>query len=343
MRIDLEETVRQHPILRKARERLSLRMIVQLLTAVMLLVAARHFAEFVSYVRTGSGVAPVRPPVAEGFLPIAAILAFKAFLATRIIDPIHPAGLVIFIATVTTAWAFRRALCSWICPIGTFSEYLGKLGKKLMGRELTLPRWLDIGLLSLKYIFALLVFTLFFTLSGRQVYEFMRQPFYAVSDVKMFDMFTHLSAAGLVVILAIVVFSVFVKSFWCRYLCPYGAFLGVLGLLSPITLHKEESTCIGCMKCNQVCPNKVNVRDKNGVVFSPECTGCTSCVKACPNKGTLELKLLGLVTLRPIYFSLAFLGVFFGIILWAQLTGHWVTGLTLQSYRYLDRVASAGF
>ena len=42
--------------------------------------------------------------------------------------------------------------CGWLCPVGTLSEYLWKLGRDTFKRNFLLPRWLDIGLTSLKYL-----------------------------------------------------------------------------------------------------------------------------------------------------------------------------------------------
>jgi polyferredoxin len=46
----------------------------------------------------------------------------------------------------------KKAFCSWLCPIGTLSESLWMLGRKLFGKNPGLPRWLDYPLRSLKYL-----------------------------------------------------------------------------------------------------------------------------------------------------------------------------------------------
>lgn len=103
-----------------------MRKAVQFSIAALMLFAAWQFYGFAAYVHAGAiGSAPFRPPPAESFLPLAAIVAFKGLLSNGIFDTIHPAGLVILIATLMTGLLFKRALCSWICPIGTLSERLG--------------------------------------------------------------------------------------------------------------------------------------------------------------------------------------------------------------------------
>lgn len=341
MKLSLEEATKAHPAVKKLLKITSLRLGVQLAVALMLLVAAWHFHQFVDYLRLGGvGPVPARPPVAEGFLPIAAMVALKALPVTGQIDPIHPAGLVIFVATIVTAWIFRRALCSWICPIGALSERLATLGKKLLGRNLAVPRWLDISLITLKYATAAVLMTTLLTLPASGAISFMRIPFYSISDIRMFDMFVNIGGLALGVVAVLVLLSTLVKSFWCRYLCPYGALLGIIGFLSPLLLVRSDESCVHCGLCDKVCPNGVKIENRKAVVMSAECMGCASCVAACPVRDTLQFKLLGVAPLSPYAYSLAFLVVFFGVIVAAKQTGHWETVLKVGDYRSLLQAMS---
>lgn len=345
MELEVNNQIEQQPVPKTILSKVPLRKIVQFFVVALMLIAAWQFYGFVDYLRSGgSGTIPERPPVVEGFLPIAAFVAFKAFLATGEIDPIHPAGLVILIATLVTAWLFRRALCSWICPIGTLSEYLAKIGQKIMGKNLTIPKWLDFILLGIKYAIFIFITRAFFLMSADDAIGFMQIPYYAVSDIKMFDMFVNLSSTGLIVIAVLMVLSVLIKSFWCRYLCPYGAFLGIVSFFSPFVLTKNTDTCINCGLCNKACPNRVDVAGTKKIVATTECTGCTSCTTVCPRKDTLQFKLLGLSPVRPLIFSAAFLVVFWGFIVWAKMTGHWESVLTFSDYQMLEQImARTGF
>jgi polyferredoxin len=320
-----------------------IRRVVQVVVAFILLIAGWHFSQFVGYVR-GLGPEAGRPPVAEGFLPIAGIIAFKVYTSSGVFDTIHPAGLTIFIATIVTAFLFRRALCSWICPIGALSEQLGLLGKRLMGKNLKVPKWLDITLLSIKFLIFTGILLVFVSMSFDDAAAFMREPFYALSDIRLFDMFSNLGIVGIMFMLVMLVLSVFVKSFWCRYLCPYGALLGVIGAISPVILKKDDKTCTHCRSCNRACINGVNISDKNNFVVTTECMGCTSCVTACPNKGTLQFKLFGVTTMTPFVYAISLVVIFFAIIAIAQLSGHWDTVLTIEKFRELDiKMATGGF
>ncbi|TAL17635.1 4Fe-4S binding protein [bacterium] len=317
---------------------LYLRRAAQTVSVLIMVLAAWQFSGFIDVLRNGGGVSSAyRPPVVEGFLPIAAITALRAGIHTGVFDTVHPAGLVILLATLATALLFRRALCSWLCPIGSLSEFLGALGARWK-LSLSVPKWLDYSLLAMKYGLFIWIFKLFFLMDGEAALSFTRLPYYAVSDVKMFELFSNIGVIGAGFAGSLALASVFVKSFWCRYLCPYGALQGVLGLLSPFTLKKDAALCNSCGLCSRACPNRVDVAGAKSPVISPECMGCTDCVTACPKKGALTLRFPGFKSVRPLVFGLAFLALFFGAVGVAKCTGRWDSSLTLGDYRSLYRM-----
>ena len=109
-----------------------------------------QFYLFVRYYETaGQSGAPDRPPSVEGWLPIASLMNLKVWLHTGGLPGIHPAGVFLLIAFLLMCWLARKSFCSWLCPVGTVSEYLERLGRKLFRRTFIPPRWLDIPLRSL--------------------------------------------------------------------------------------------------------------------------------------------------------------------------------------------------
>src|SRR5512135_1818012 len=93
-----------------------------------------------------------RPAGVEGYLPIAGMMNLKYWLLSGHVPTVHPAAMFLLLAFLATAFLFRKTFCSWMCPIGTISEYLWRLWHRLFRRIFRLSRWLDIPLRGLKYL-----------------------------------------------------------------------------------------------------------------------------------------------------------------------------------------------
>lgn len=118
----------------------------------------------------------------------------------------------------------------------------------------------------------------------------MRSPYGAIADVRMLNFFRDLGETAAIVLGLLVVASVLVQNFWCRYLCPYGALLGRTSVLSPLRIRRSVPACIDCAKCAKAGPSALPV-DKLITIKSAECTGCMECVAVCPSEGALHLAL----------------------------------------------------
>ena len=280
-----------------------------------------------------------RPPGVEGFLPIGSLVSLKAWVVTGYFDAVHPAALVLFITFLAMALLAKKSFCSFVCPVGTLSEGSWKLGRKLFGRNFRIWRGLDLLLQFVKY--ALLFFFVKLILFGMPTValrEFMNAPYWAIADVKMLHFFTRMSVTSMTVIAVLSLLSVIYKNFWCRYLCPYGALLGLLSMLSPFKVSRCQDKCIDCGACSRVCPAQIDVQHKQKI-HSPECTGCLTCVSNCPAKGALSMALWK----RPvpgIVFVMIVMALFSGGVLTGMLSDHWQTSLTYDDYRRLIPLAS---
>ena len=190
-----------------------------------------------------------RPAGVEGWLPIQGLMQFRYFLGSGHVPVIHAASFFLFVAFLLMSWLLRKSFCAWLCPVGTFSEYLWKLGKFIFRRNFRLPRWIDIPLRSLKYILLGFFSYAVATMSAAAIAEFISSPYGLVVDVRMLNFFRYLGGIAAYVLLALFVASLLVQNFWCRYLCPYGALMGLAALVSPTRILRLESACIDCAKC----------------------------------------------------------------------------------------------
>lgn len=282
------------------------------------------FYAWVRYYETGGQTLQVtRPPGVEGWLPIAALMNLKYTLETWSMPPAHAAGMVLLVGFLSVSLLFRKAFCSWLCPIGTLSEWLWKGGVATFGRTFDPPRWLDIPLRSLKYVLLGLFLFAVGSMSAEGVRAFLSGPYGMVADVKMLDFFRHMGQTGIAVCSILVIASVFVKNAWCRFLCPYGALLGLVALVSPMRIRRNPLTCIDCAKCAKACPSRLSV-DRLHSVRSAECTSCLQCVAACPVRDALNPVAARRVVPAWVV-ATGVVGIVFGLIAVAQLTGHWHT------------------
>jgi len=322
------------PALRARRRRIEwARHLVQAGFLLTVLGIGWEFVRWVHGLETGRLMGE-RPPGVEGFLPIAALLSLRHLFATGEVHPVHPAGLVILALVLVLGLLAKKAFCSWVCPIGTCSESLAALSRRLFRRKLRLPRFLDLPLRSLKYLLlAFFVHAVFFQMDARAVLDFLDSPYNRVADVKMLYFFEHLSSFGLGVIAGLVVLSAVVPYFWCRYLCPYGALLGALSLLSPLKVTRHAPSCIDCNLCTKACPSHLPVATL-ARVSSDECFGCLSCVAACPVTRALRVETPRpwRLAVRPAAFAAVVVGLFVGGILLARSTGHWRNAITNEEY-----------
>jgi polyferredoxin len=152
----------------------------------------------------------------------------------------------------------------------------------------------------------------------------------------MLDFFRYMGVTAAVVVGVLLIASIFVQNFWCRYLCPYGALTGIASLLSPLRIRRVPEKCIDCAKCAKACPSQLPV-DTLIQIRSAECIGCMECVSVCPAEGALDMAAVLPVKRRvePWVFAAGIGVIFFGLVGLAMATGHWHTPVPDDVYREL--------
>lgn len=311
----------------------------QLVIFLLTLAIGFQFYLFVAQAGSDGPITIQRPAGVEGFLPIGALLGWKQFLTTGVWDPIHPAAMAILFYAGIISFLLRKSFCSWFCPVGTVSEWLWKLGQRMLGENLHPPAWLDWPLRTLKYM--LLTFFIYITIrmSSEEIAAFLNTPYYKMADVKMLHFFTRIGMIAGVTVAVLLIMSVFIRNFWCRYLCPYGALMGLFAFISPTRVQRESDTCTNCLKCTRICPSHLPVHRKKRIV-SPECSGCLDCVNICPSARTLSMRTTAFGSVHWNASKLAFaVGIGFILLFFAaQYTGHWQGAIGKGEFRMLLRL-----
>jgi polyferredoxin len=323
-----------------------IRRVVQwVFVALNLWIGAQFYLWVRWFERGGQGWMVSRPAGVDGWLPIAGLMNLKYLLTTGQVPAMHPAAMFLLIAFLMMSVVLKKSFCGWLCPVGTASETLWKLGRRVFGRNFHVPRWLDGQLRGLKYL--LLGFFVFVIawMPAEALRDFLAGPYGTIADVKMLNLFRTMGVVGIAVMAGLVVLSVLIQNFWCRYLCPYGALMGLASLLSPVKIRRDAQACIDCGKCSKACPSSLKV-DQLVQIRSVECTACMACVASCPVENALQLALPAAKAqdaatrwrgraVNPRAVAAVLAVIFFGVVLLARMSGHWQTVLPRAVYMQL--------
>lgn len=186
----------------------------------------------------------------------------------------------IFIAIVTVVWG-RGVFCGWVCPYGAATELLNRIGKRLKIKQFELPervhhraRWFRYGVL-------VVLIAVYF------VSPVVAELLTVVEPFKMTFLVNPWSqpVPNIAWWLLLFVGAVFVFRPFCRYLCPLGAGLAVLGRLRLAGPYRRNF-CAHCQICARGCePRAIRA---SGTIDSMECLNCMECEtnyqdrKVCP-------------------------------------------------------------
>lgn len=282
-----------------------------------------HFVRWVGALQSGRMPPVARPAAVDGFLPISGLMGLRHWWQAGELYPVHPAAALILLAALLSGLFLKRGFCSWICPVFPLSEGLWRGGQKAFGRTFAPPFWLDLPLRSLKYlILFFFLYQIAWAMPLPGLRAFLASPYHKIADVRLLQFFEHPSAIALGVIAVLAVACVFVQMAWCRYLCPYGALLGLVSLLSPTKISRDERICIRCGLCSKRCPAWLPVMQLR-TVRSCECYGCFRCVHNCPAPGAVEMRLLRRLIVPSAVFGVVLVLLFAAADIYGRATGRW--------------------
>lgn len=277
----------------------ALRRLVQIAVVAFIAVAAgRHLV-------LGDSV-----PSPEAFCPFGGIETLYTYLSSggKTLSHTHLSNLALFLAVAVTAVVARGAFCGWLCPLGTIQEWLHSVSRWLQRRVppfgrgmralnkrlnprakrgapagLTLGQRIDRVLSYGRYL--VLAWIIGATIAyGTMVFRDY-DPWSALLSIAELQV-----TVGTYVLIVSLVASLFVERAWCRYACPLGATVSLLGRISPLRIEIAERACNSCGLCTQRCPMGIDVAHA-GVVTDLRCIGCLTCVSDCPRPGAIDLRL----------------------------------------------------
>jgi polyferredoxin len=295
----------------------------------------------------------VYTPDFEAYCPFGGLQALGSYITRGSLScSMTSMQIMMGVMLIVGAALFSKLFCGYICPIGTISEWIGKLGDKLKVR-VTISELADSSLRSLKYI--LLFITFYFTLTSSELFCKKFDPYYAVASGFSTDV---VIIYAIITLAVLIIGSVFFRFFWCKYLCPFGAltnifkfawwFAGIIALflvlslfgikiffiwpllvitcagymleilkmtkVKPSFVHitRNPETCTNCNLCTKSCPQQIDIA-KMKEVDHIDCNLCGDCLYVCPEKDTIQINRKNMNLLPGILLGgLIVLGLFLG-------------------------------
>jgi polyferredoxin len=292
-------------------------------------------------------------PDFEAYCPFGGLQALGSYLLNQALScTMTSAQIIMGVLLFVGVLLFSKLFCSFICPIGTVSEFLGKLGDKLKVR-LTIKGIPDKILRSIKYI--LLFITVYYTLQSNELFCKKFDPYYALASGFDIDVVV---LYAIITIAIVILGSIFIRLFWCKYLCPLGAisnifkfsffFIAILAVylillkfgieisyvwplavasvggyiiellgqksrFFPIAkITRTITTCTDCQLCTINCPQGIDVASVK-TVKHVDCNLCGDCLLACPVDNTLTINKKKSLKWLPVFAVVAL--VVFGLIM----------------------------
>jgi MauM/NapG family ferredoxin protein len=254
-------------------------------------------------------------PLADLFFRLDPLAALGAMLAGRVWIP----RLALALVTLGLTLVFGRVWCGWLCPLGTLLDWVRFRETRFLGKTGFLaPRWRMVknfvllvilaaalfGNLSLLILDPLALLTRTMTAgvlpalnytvtaveSALYPIPFLRPPLDWVEGLlrgSVLPVEQPVFAQNVLIVtlfLGILALNAFADRFWCRYLCPLGA---LLGLVSKVSLLRPVvgAACNRCARCVTVCQVDAIDTRRGYEIVPAECTVCLDCLAACPEKG----------------------------------------------------------
>lgn len=176
-----------------------------------------------------------------------------------------------FVLVSLLLWG-RGTFCGWLCPFGAMQELAGLLAKALRVPQLLVRRQTDRHLKRIKYALLALIMGAAAAAPAAADRLVEIEPFKTAITLGFVRSWPYVAWA-----LGLLALGMFVYKFFCRYLCPFGAALALLGRFRMLDWIARRSECgTPCQTCRHRC--NYHAITPAGKVEYDECFQCLDCV-----------------------------------------------------------------
>ncbi|MCM8709448.1 4Fe-4S binding protein [Clostridium sp. SYSU_GA19001] len=277
-----------------------------------------------SLVENGRAIPFLSSASMHALCPFGGITSIYQFITSgTLVKKLHESSFVLMAIGILLATLFGPLFCGWICPLGTLQEGLSKIGKRIFKKKYNnfIPYKYDKYLRYLRY--AVLAWVIYMTaITGKIAFE-AYDPFYSLFNLWS----SELAVSGVIILVLVILASLFVERPWCKYTCPYGAFLGVFNLFRIFKIKRNSSSCVSCKMCDSNCPMNIKV-SQNNVVRDHQCISCMKCTseEACSVVNTVNMSSnLTNKSLKPLVAGIISVMILFGGIAVSSKLNLWST------------------
>jgi polyferredoxin len=239
----------------------------------------------------------------DALCPFGGVESLWALLASgAMLKKIAAGSFILLGASVVLNLVAGRAFCGQFCPLGTLQELFGSLRNRLRLARMEIPQAIDVPARFLKY----LVFGVFAWLSWLTGTLAIRpyDPWVAYHHLTSPELLTNFGVGAAILVISLVG-SLLYDRFFCKYLCPMGAFLGLFNKLGLYQVTRHVDACIDCGACDRVCPVNIEVSAIPETLSDSECIACGECVAACPKAEALTFETRTRKVMRPVVLTAA--------------------------------------
>ena len=191
--------------------------------------------------------------------------------------------LLLLMATIGVTLVMGRFFCGFFCSFGSMGDFLWFLSQKTIKPRFRVGEKVDGVLKLLKYGILVFIVIGIWTLNFVS-FKSTDSPwtiFGMFASIGNWPSLKYLLSVGGLLLLLIIIGSLFIERFFCKYLCPLGAVFSVTSIFRLFHIKKNREKCGSCRMCTNKCTMGIPLY-RYDKVTSGECINCFACVDTCP-------------------------------------------------------------